>query len=209
MCDVLSRERFLERPWYCCWTGWTKSKTRSPEARLPVCWTTWPVNPRCKIIVTSRPIELNRRDYPQYRPLDLQPLTEEMIDDYLARWFGGAVDKITRLQKTLKDKPRIFTLATNPFLLSMICYTFEQEGATELIERRSQLYENCTRRLLKRAYDPESQSRKPIDFEDTRKRSRRSPCGFFCGRKPTSTWLTSTSCSGACRRQRFSASETK
>jgi len=78
-------------------------------------------HPRCKMIVTSRPIGLKREDYPLYRPLDLLPLSPAMIDDYLTRWFGDNTDSILKLQQTFNDKPRIRTLAANPFLLSMIC----------------------------------------------------------------------------------------
>jgi len=122
-------------------------------------------HPRCKMIVTSRPIGLKREDYPLYRPLDLLPLSPAMIDDYLTRWFGDNTDSILKLQQTFNDKPRIRTLAANPFLLSMICYTFERDGKTELIERRSQLYENCTRYLLERPYDPESGHGQRIDCD--------------------------------------------
>ncbi len=88
-----------------------------------------------------------------------------MGDDYLTRWFGDNTDSILKLQQTFNDKPRIRTLATNPFLLSMICYTFERGGKTELIERRSQLYKNCTRYLLERRYDPESEHGQRFDYD--------------------------------------------
>ena len=169
MCDALfKRERFLERPMVLLLDGLDEIEGEVTSDKIAELLDDLARDkPRCKIIVTGRPIGLKRLDFPHYRPLDLQPLNEEMVGDYLARWFGSATEKISRLQKTLKNKPRIFTLATTPFLLSMICYTFEQGGATELIERRSQLYENCTRYLIKRSYDLEDQNREPIDLEAT------------------------------------------
>jgi formylglycine-generating enzyme required for sulfatase activity len=75
-----------------------------------------------------------------------------MIDAYIGKWFGGDEDKIAALQNTLKDKPRMRALAENPFLLSMICYAFEEKGDAALIAQRSTLYEACTQRLLARMY---------------------------------------------------------
>jgi len=113
-------------------------------------------HPRCKIIIASRPIGLQKEAYPKYLPFDLLPLTPPLVDAYLDRWFAGQTQKIAALRQTLENKPRIRELAENPFLLSMICYTFQQGGDTSLIERRSDLYENCTRYLLERLYDPDS-----------------------------------------------------
>ncbi|KKO20541.1 MAG: hypothetical protein BROFUL_00735 [Candidatus Brocadia fulgida] len=109
--------------------------------------------PRCRIIVTSRPIGLKSEDYPGYRPLDLLPLDDLVMKEYLGKWFKDDTDKIDVLWKTFGDKPRIRALAANPFLLSMICFTFGIDDKAELIERRSQLYANCTRSLLDRPYD--------------------------------------------------------
>ena len=95
------------------------------------------------------------------------PLDEKMVDAYLDRWFAGDRDKITKLQRTFNDKPRIRALANNPFLLSMICFTFERGGKAELIERRSQLYENCTRYLLERPYDNRERSDHQFQYEET------------------------------------------
>jgi len=51
------------------------------------------------------------------------------------------------------DYPQFRALAENPFLLSMICYTFAPGDDAGLIERRSELYKNCTDALLRRGYD--------------------------------------------------------
>jgi hypothetical protein len=126
-------------------------------------------HPRCKIIVTSRPATAGLRpeQWPQFRRLDLLPLAPEMVRDYLAKWFAGANTKIEALRQTFAQKPRIRALAANPFLLSMICYTYEQGGDTALIERRSELYKNCTNALLRRPYDPESAVSSPTTGAET------------------------------------------
>ncbi len=122
--------------------------------------------PRCRIIITSRPLGLKSDDYPRYQFLKLLPLDEGMVGAYLDRWFDGDRDKIAKLQTTFNGRPRIRALAANPFLLSMICFTFEQEGKTELVERRSQLYENCTRYLLERPYDNRKKSDRQFQYEE-------------------------------------------
>ncbi|RQW02926.1 NACHT domain-containing protein, partial [candidate division KSB1 bacterium] len=109
--------------------------------------------PRCHVIITSRPIKLQREDFPQFRHLDLLRLDADMISEYIKKWFGRDTSKITNLQRALVSRPRIKALAGNPFLLSMICFTYQNGGETELIERRSDLYANCTKYLLQRRYD--------------------------------------------------------
>lgn len=167
MCDMLcDKKRFLERSMVVLLDGLDEIEDSDTHLKIAGLLDEFVrSHPRCSIIVTSRPIGLRREDYPRYRALDLLPLSPNMVDDYLARWFAGNMDPIAELQKTFKDKPRILSLATNPFLLSMICYTFQQEGKTELIERRSQLYENCTRYLLQRPYDPGDARRPRIEYE--------------------------------------------
>ncbi|MFQ5632636.1 MAG: NACHT domain-containing protein, partial [bacterium] len=112
-------------------------------------------------------LRLRREDYSRFRPFDLAPMESTMIDDYLQRWFGDEAYKIEQLRRTFADRSRINTLASNPFLLSMICYTFEQGGDASLIARRSELYKNCTDFLLKKLYDPESAVKSQTEVENT------------------------------------------
>jgi formylglycine-generating enzyme required for sulfatase activity len=121
--------------------------------------------PRCKIIVSSRPIKLERKDFPLFRHLDVLPLESEMIEDYLNRWFEGNRTKINALIHTFKDRPRIKALAGNPFLLSMICFTYGKEGDSALIQKRSDLYKNCTKYLLQRRYDRSNISNSEEDYK--------------------------------------------
>jgi hypothetical protein len=124
--------------------------------------------PRAKIIAAARPIALRQGDFAKFRRLDMLPLTPEMVQAYVEKWFAPrSGEKIAALQQSLAQRPRIRDLAANPFLLSMICFTFEQGGDAALLERRSDLYEKCTQYLLQRAYDPESSASAKSNYEHT------------------------------------------
>ncbi|RQW06420.1 hypothetical protein EH223_02335, partial [candidate division KSB1 bacterium] len=113
------------------------------------------------------PIGLKKENYPGFYHAELLPLEAEMIQNYLKRWFKNDADRIEQLLGTFQHKPRIAALATNPFLLSMICFTFQHGGDTALIERRSDLYANCTKYLLERRYADDSRARfTDAEFEE-------------------------------------------
>ncbi|MDW3649867.1 MAG: SUMF1/EgtB/PvdO family nonheme iron enzyme [Bacteroidia bacterium] len=122
--------------------------------------------PRCRIIVTSRPINLDPANYQNFEYLRVKPLEKELIHKYINEWFFDHKEKASLLINTLNKSPRILSLAENPFLLSMICFTFEQSGDSALIERRSDLYHNCIRFLLGRLYDPEFGKLEEKNFEE-------------------------------------------
>ncbi|OQZ00821.1 MAG: hypothetical protein B6D35_05245 [Candidatus Brocadia sp. UTAMX2] len=155
MLDVLcDKRRFLEQPMALFLDGLDEIEDPETNKKIAGIMDAFAKKyPRCRIIVTSRPIGLKSEDYPGYRPLDLLPLDDLVMKEYLGKWFKDDTDKIDVLWKTFGDKPRIRALAANPFLLSMICFTFGIDDKAELIERRSQLYANCTRSLLDRPYD--------------------------------------------------------
>ncbi len=123
--------------------------------------------PRTKIIAVARPIAMRQGDFAKFRRLDMLPLTPEMIQAYVEKWSASEPEKIAALQQSLEQRPRIRDLAANPFLLSMICFTFEQGGDAALLERRSDLYEKCTQSLLQRAYDPESSASAKSNYGNT------------------------------------------
>jgi len=167
--DVLcARSRFLESPMMLLFDGLDEIEDMETNERIAEALDDLVrQHPRCNIIVASRPIGLRRQNYTKYRPLDLLPLNQSMINGYLEKWFASDTEGATKLRMTIEEKQRIRALASNPFLLSMICYTFEQGGDTALIERRSTLYENCTKYLLQRLYDPESAANSKIDYKNT------------------------------------------
>ncbi len=166
MHDVLcDKKRFLEQPMILLLDGLDEIEEKKTNENITDILNEFAMNhPRCMMIVTSRPIGLKLEDYPRYRSLDLLPLNATTIDTYLDRWFESDKEKVDSLRSTFQNRPRIRALASNPFLLSMICFTFEKGGKAELIERRSQLYENCTRYLLERPYDIGKKGRHQISY---------------------------------------------
>ena len=64
------------------------------------------------------------------------------------RWFEPDADKAARLNQALRGNVRIRFLAANPLLLSLICYTYEQDNS--LPESRAILYEKCAEWLMLR-----------------------------------------------------------
>ena len=121
--------------------------------------------PRCKLIVSSRPIKLNRDNFPAFRHLDVLCLNPIQINEYLEQWFCGNRTKIDDLKMIFENRPRIRALATSPFLLSMICFAHDNSDEAALVERRSDLYANCTTYLLQRRYDPSSRSNSKRNHE--------------------------------------------
>ena len=168
MCAALCEdERFMKRSMVLLLDGLDEIEDEETEGKIGrMLHELARKHPHCGIVLTSRPIGLRREDYRRYRALDLLPLTEAMTADYLHRWFAGDGSAIADLQDVFARRPRIRSLAANPFLLSMICFTYEGGGRAELVERRSQLYESCTRELLQRAYDPEDVSLSRMKVED-------------------------------------------
>lgn len=95
----------------------------------------------CRTIVTSRKAGFQSQQAP-YPLFEIDKLPLEEIRRFTSKWFGGATD----LAKRIAGNPRLFELAQNPFLLSIICVIYENEQA--LPERRLELYKKCTVTLL-------------------------------------------------------------
>ena len=163
---LITADYFLENPMVLLFDGLDEIEDEQSSVNLR----TGLVNlkkkyPRCTVIVSSRPIKLHKKDFPSFHCLDLLRLNPAMIDDYLKRWFLKKPDKLDALKSVLEQKPRIQALASNPFLLSMICFTFENAGDTALVERRSDLYAKCTQYLLENRHDPSKVNVSKSDYE--------------------------------------------
>lgn len=114
--------------------------------------------PRCRILITTRPISLSRDLFPDFDIYELSPLSLNQIQMYVTRWFKGRRKEAKELLEQLRVSARIRSLASNPFLLTMICSTAELSVGVKSISRRSELYSNCTDALLRRVYDQETVS---------------------------------------------------
>jgi formylglycine-generating enzyme required for sulfatase activity len=165
---LTAADNFLETPMILLFDGLDEIEDESTSRRIAAelvklrkgC-------PRCRIIISSRPIGLKKENYPGFYHAELLPLDAEMIQNYLGRWFKNDADRVEKLLATFQHKPRIAALATNPFLLSMICFTYQHGGDTALIERRSDLYANCTRFLLERRYADDTRAKfSDKEFQD-------------------------------------------
>ncbi|MCI0733029.1 MAG: SUMF1/EgtB/PvdO family nonheme iron enzyme [Methylococcaceae bacterium] len=59
---------------------------------------------------------------------------------------GGVAEKCDELIRKIKNNPRLFGLAENPMLLSIIALVFDEQG--DLPRKRVELYEYCLRLIL-------------------------------------------------------------
>jgi len=163
---LMSKEFFLETPMVLLLDGADEIEDPKTNAAFPGLLDALALDhPRCTIVVSSRHKRLDAGAYSQFRFLDLLPLTPEKIGEYVDRWFESDATAAGRVRGILDTRPRIAELAGNPFLLSMICFVFAREGDGAFIERRSQLYESCTRYLLERPWDAKPAGRGRVDFD--------------------------------------------
>lgn len=118
--------------------------------------------PRCVIIIVSRPIAIRDQSFSKYKRCEILPLSNTGVDDYISNWFSSDKTNASQLQIVIEQNIRIKKLSFNPFLLSMICYTFQTCGQEALMEGRSQLYESCIHFLIQRLYDDSYSNQKEI-----------------------------------------------
>lgn len=108
-----------------------------------------------RFIVTSRIVGYNGQ-LAQYgfQVLTVQRLTWELIRQLVTRWYES-LDEPTLaddLLHTLKTNPRIYELAVNPMLLSLIALV--QYVKRLIPDRRHVLYDECVKILVERRYAP-------------------------------------------------------
>ena len=95
----------------------------------------------CRIIVTSRKAGFQSNEVP-YRIFEIDKLPLAEISKFVNKWFDEETDLATRIAANR----RIYELAQNPFLLSIICFIFEKDK--NLPQRRLELYQKCAVTLL-------------------------------------------------------------
>ncbi|MBN2000407.1 SUMF1/EgtB/PvdO family nonheme iron enzyme, partial [candidate division KSB1 bacterium] len=95
----------------------------------------------CRVIITSRMAGFQQHliPYPVYK---IDKLPYEKIKEFIGKWFPEPTDLDQRIKKNI----RMFELAQNPFLLSIMCLIFEKDK--KLPERRVELYRECAVTLL-------------------------------------------------------------
>lgn len=115
-------------------------------------------HPYTAIVVATRPLSGRVIRSPlRYSIFDLLPLDAESIESYVERWAEGREEVVVEVRRLLTSNARVASLASNPFLLSLICTCVELKAGRDLIRNRSDLYRTCTESLLGRLYDQERQ----------------------------------------------------
>ena len=125
--------------------------------------------PLARYIVTSRPAALKEDDWPawsewtsseRFTDATLQPLTPDQVNILIRQWHEALEEKITdaderaeirqlpsTLHRTLRLRPALRRLTTNPLLCSMIC-ALHRDSRENLPSERLKLYEQCAEMLL-------------------------------------------------------------
>ncbi len=106
----------------------------------------WPETP---IVVSTRPIGY-RRFSPDFRELQILPLSRERRLGFLAAWFGRADDRVDtdRAETALRqlEASGLDELAGNPLYLTLMAILLEQDKAPD--KNRSKLYDQVFTLLL-------------------------------------------------------------
>lgn len=95
----------------------------------------------CRVIITSRKAGF-QSDQTPFRLFEIDKLPLAEIANFVHKWFEQKNDLAGRIAANR----RIYELAQNPFLLSIICFIFEKDKS--LPQRRLELYEKCAITLL-------------------------------------------------------------
>jgi hypothetical protein len=107
---------------------------------------------RCRLITTCRTeIYDNEFAYEADQTLEVMEFTDQQMRRFLEAWRleipeGKSIDQ---LMLTLRDRPRIMTLARNPLLLTIIAYLYA-DPSFELPRSRTEFYQESTHILLKK-----------------------------------------------------------
>jgi hypothetical protein len=101
----------------------------------------------CTVLLTTRLVGY-ANDMAGWEHYELLPFQEKDITRFVTCYFSGENDKARPLLQALRQSGETRTLATNPLLLSLICFVFEQEHLA-LPMRRVELYDRATLHMLK------------------------------------------------------------
>jgi HEAT repeat protein len=103
---------------------------------------------RCSIVVTSRIASYDENRLKTFKHFEIMPLNPRQTDRLIDLWFQGEAEKAGALKSALKANAQMSVLATNPLLLTVICFVFDR-NRLRLPARRGELYEHAVRELLK------------------------------------------------------------
>lgn len=103
----------------------------------------------CQFVLTCR-IAAREYTFEQFTEVEVADFDDEQIADFVTKWFTAKQDsvKIERLLKKLHDNSRIRELATNPLLLTLLCWVFQE--LADFPTNRAELYREGLEVLLKK-----------------------------------------------------------
>lgn len=114
--------------------------------------------PTCRYILTSRPTALServRQSLGRLTHCTILPLDKAHMSAFLNAWYGAllgdpvaASERAGALLQRLVDRPRLYSLADTPILLTAIAIVHKTLG--DLPERRAELFEHCVKAMLHR-----------------------------------------------------------
>ncbi|WP_249369809.1 NACHT domain-containing NTPase [Acaryochloris marina] len=103
----------------------------------------------CQCVMTCR-IAAREYTFEQFTEVEVADFKQEQIEDFATKWFGARQDpdKGESFIKRLQDNKPIQELATNPLLLTLLCWVFGE--ANDFPLNRSELYKEGLDVLLKK-----------------------------------------------------------
>jgi HEAT repeat protein len=101
--------------------------------------------PNCPMVVTARRGSWKGLLAASFHAVEVLGFNRDDIQRFIVNWFS-TTDRARDLQDALSQNPRLWALAANPLLLSLMAFIFEQDG--ELPEGRVGLYKRGVELLL-------------------------------------------------------------
>jgi hypothetical protein len=109
---------------------------------------------RVPVVVTCRSAGFRdpRTLLPGFRRVEVQEFAENEVERFIRSWFeepwDAAPGRAEGLRQSLGRNARMRQLATNPLLLSLMCFNYELD--LRLPDRRVELYQRCADELLEK-----------------------------------------------------------
>jgi hypothetical protein len=106
----------------------------------------------CRVVITCRTAVYHGefRDLVK-RTFEIAPFTDQLIRRFLHSWPEMKANDVEQLTRSLRDAPRIMSLARNPLLLTIIAYLYT--GGRRLPQSRAEFYKKTTDELLDRWHE--------------------------------------------------------
>lgn len=106
-----------------------------------------------RVIVTSRHVgyEDAPLDTAEFATWDLTPFSEDEVEEYVRKWFGGDpdLDNVSRaavISSFLLESRDISDIRSNPLMLNLLCNVYLEYGS--IPRNRAELYEKCAQMLF-------------------------------------------------------------